>query len=114
MIEPSNYIIKDIIHTMKVEDANEIKKVCEKYGARYENSQPISEILTSTLKWITIGDSLSVIPGSIQQLEEMLDKTEAQKNVKRTYKPMAGRALGKLVEEIFSNSLEITPSKVEA
>ena len=113
MIEPSEYVIKDIIYTMKAGDVNEIKKVCEKYGARYENSQQISEILTDTLKWVALDDSVSVIPRTIRQLEAIIDRTETPRNVKIRYKPMAGRALGKLVEEMFSNSLENTP-EVEA
>lgn len=44
MILSSHYVIRDILHTFERGDAEEIKKVCDKYCARYRYDKELLEI----------------------------------------------------------------------
>jgi|WetSurMetagenome_2_1015567.scaffolds.fasta_scaffold07902_5 hypothetical protein len=44
MILSSQYVIKDILHTVENGDAGEIRKVCDKYCGRYRNDEGLAAV----------------------------------------------------------------------
>jgi len=44
MILSSHYVIKDVLHTVQRGDAEEIKKVCDKYCGRYRNDEGLAAV----------------------------------------------------------------------
>jgi hypothetical protein len=63
MILSSHYVIKDILHTLKRKDAEEVRKICSKYASRYRNDKEliaICEIVSKELEEITEKDFMDI------------------------------------------------------
>ena len=66
MIMPSNYIIKDILQTVRNGDTDEIRKVCSKYCERYKDDEDFTGILKMVL------ENLDEKGGNIPNIETFL------------------------------------------
>jgi hypothetical protein len=69
MIQPSLYIIRDILCTLKSRDVKEIRKVCVKYADRFRNDKD----LTSVCK-IVLGGSDKVSEKDLGRMESLFQK----------------------------------------
>ncbi len=63
MILSSHYVIKDILHTLKRKDAEEVRKICSKYAGRYRNDKELTAIcsmVADEMEEITEKDILDI------------------------------------------------------
>jgi hypothetical protein len=51
MILSSQYIIKDIMHTLERGDTDEIRRACEKYGGRYKNDSAFVSVCSVLMEY---------------------------------------------------------------
>ena len=69
MIVPSHYVIRDILHTVRSRNSEEIRRTCVKYASRYRDDAELAEVCS-----IVSTDTGEMHESGFAEMESMLEE----------------------------------------
>ena len=69
MVIPSHYVIRDILHTVRSRNSEEIRKTCEKYASRYRDDTELAEVCS-----VVSTDAGKIREKEFGEMESMLEE----------------------------------------